>query len=121
MIATDVKSTRARQLAPGGPFAYLDVTDRDSLARLVLEHDVTHIVHLATLLSAIGEKSPALALRVNTLGIQNVLEVAVNAGASVRPLSPPLGKPGRASLFRDPSSAGAAMCPPESSVAFSFV
>lgn len=40
------------------------------MARLVLENGVTHVVHLATLLSAVGERNPALALKVNIHGCQ---------------------------------------------------
>lgn len=40
------------------------------MARLVLENGVTHVVHLATLLSAVGERNPALALKVNIHGVQ---------------------------------------------------
>lgn len=74
VVATDVKSSPAlREL---GPFAYLDVTDRATLSRLVVEHDINTIVHLASLLSAVGEKNPQLAIRVNAHGSENVLEVA---------------------------------------------
>ncbi|CAI5720263.1 unnamed protein product [Peronospora destructor] len=66
--------------APSGPrdsnFVYCNVEDRDSMARIVTEHGINMIVHMASLLSAVGEANPALALSVNTRGIQNVLELA---------------------------------------------
>lgn len=39
------------QMLDSGPWVYLDVTDKDSMARIAMEHGVTHVVHLATLLS----------------------------------------------------------------------
>jgi threonine 3-dehydrogenase len=82
VITSDVRSSKG--LTHSGPFTYCDVTDKDNLARIVLENGITHVIHLATLLSAIGEKSPQLALRVNTVGIQNVLDLAATNGLSVR-------------------------------------
>jgi threonine 3-dehydrogenase len=84
-IATDVRHSAGS--TSQGPFAYCDVTDKDNIARLVVEHRITHIMHLATLLSAVGERNPQLALRVNNLGIQNVLEVAAAHNVSVRLLT----------------------------------
>jgi UDP-glucose 4-epimerase len=81
VVTSDVRCSKG--LASNGPFIYCDVTDKDSLARIVLENGITHIIHLATLLSAIGEKSPQLALRVNTVGIQNVLGIAADNGLGV--------------------------------------
>lgn len=74
VVATDLHHAPA--LAAAGPFAYLDVTDASNLRRLVAEHNVNTIVHLASLLSAVGEKNPALAIQVNAHGSENVLEVA---------------------------------------------
>lgn len=88
VVATDVRNSGG--ISARGPFAYCDVTDRDSLSRLVVEHRITHVLHLASLLSAVGERNPQLALRVNMLGIQNVLEVAAQHRVSVcLSLSPP--------------------------------
>ena len=65
----------------------LDVTDVESLHRLVSEHETTLVVHLASLLSAVGELKPQLALRVNNKGLENVLEVArQRATITSRPL-----------------------------------
>jgi len=74
VIASDIKFNK--EISRSGPFVYSDVQDSDSMARIVLENGVTHIIHLASLLSAIGERNPQLALKVNMNGIQNALELA---------------------------------------------
>jgi len=74
VISSDVKVLGKR--ADIEPFVYCDVTQYDMLARIALEMGCTQIIHLASLLSAIGEKNPELAKKVNVLGTQNVLEVA---------------------------------------------
>lgn len=72
VVATDV-----RPLADvGGEFATLDVTDAGALDALVAKHSIDTVVHLASLLSAVGEKNPTLAMRVNRGGAEAVLEVA---------------------------------------------
>lgn len=99
VIASDIKSPRrhsgraATSHASHAPhhrgtnacngWVYCDVLDADTLTRVVLEQDIDTVVHLASLLSAIGEKNPLLALKVNTTGIQNVLEVGEKARLSL--------------------------------------
>ena len=75
VIASDVKMPKNYKF--GGSFVYCDVRDKQSLSRIVLENQVDCIVHLASILSAIGEKNPMLALSVNNDGIQNCLEIAM--------------------------------------------
>lgn len=82
VIASDIKTT-SRDFLDSGPFVYADVQDFDSLARIVLEHGIDYVIHLASILSAIGERNPQLALKINTQGIQNVLELARLHGLKV--------------------------------------
>jgi len=70
VIASDVKRPHSETLI------YCDVTQYDNVARVALESGCTHIIHLASLLSAIGEKNPEFARKVNTLGVHNVLDIA---------------------------------------------
>ena len=53
-----------------------DVQDRDRLSRVVREHGVRRIIHLAAALVAALERDPALGYRVNVLGGLNVFDVA---------------------------------------------
>lgn len=72
VVASDIKH-------PGGHiphFHNIDVLDSDALQRATLEEDVDTIVHLGAILSAVGEKHPNLALKVNGRGTENVLELA---------------------------------------------
>jgi nucleoside-diphosphate-sugar epimerase len=76
VVASDIRPFAAGSPAADGPFAMVDVMDGNALGRVVLEHRVDRVVHLASLLSAIGEQNPQLAMKLNTRGIENVLELA---------------------------------------------
>ena len=65
-----------------GPFETVDATDKDALRALVRSHDVGAIYHLATLLSADGERDPERAWRVNLGSLKNVLDLGVELGMS---------------------------------------
>jgi nucleoside-diphosphate-sugar epimerase len=98
-IGTDlVRALRARDganavvatdLAPAngewgeGPAEVLDVTDASRLAELVADHRVDTIYHLASLLSATGERKPHVAWEVNVNGLRHVLEAAREHGLRV--------------------------------------
>uniref|UniRef100_A0A0N4Z191 L-threonine 3-dehydrogenase, mitochondrial n=1 Tax=Parastrongyloides trichosuri TaxID=131310 RepID=A0A0N4Z191_PARTI len=58
------------------PFQYLNIIDKNSIEEAVVNNEIDTIIHFSALLSAIGEQNVPLALQVNGLGVQNVLEVA---------------------------------------------
>jgi nucleoside-diphosphate-sugar epimerase len=72
VLATDLRA--APEHLPEGPFASLDVTDAQAMRALWREHQPTQVYHLASLLSATGERKPQLAWDVNVGGLLNVLE-----------------------------------------------
>ncbi|VVC03690.1 L-arabinose 1-dehydrogenase (NAD(P)(+)) [Candidatus Burarchaeum australiense] len=59
-----------------GPHDFFDVTNKKALEDIVDKYDTDTIYHLASILSAAGEKNPQLAYFVNNTGTYNVLEVA---------------------------------------------
>ncbi len=62
------------------PYTHLheivDITEKDTIRHIVEKHEVDTIFHLASLLSAVGEKNPDQAWQVNTTGLKNVLDLA---------------------------------------------
>lgn len=72
VIATDIRENP--KLSATGTFELLDVLDRERVFHLVQSHGITHIFHLAALLSATGEERPELAWRLNMEGLINVLD-----------------------------------------------
>jgi nucleoside-diphosphate-sugar epimerase len=63
-----------------GPFVYLNVLDREQLAKAIVDENVNTIFHMASILSAVGELNPQLCYEVNMGGLYNVLEVARRYG-----------------------------------------
>ncbi|CAM9116983.1 unnamed protein product [Ectocarpus fasciculatus] len=73
VFATDVRKAPANMSK--GPFKFVDVLDSPALSKIVVEENITTIIHLAAILSATGEANPHLALKINNEGTQNVLEI----------------------------------------------
>ena len=66
-----------------GPNEQFDVMDIDALKKVIEKHDIKQIYQLASLLSAVGEKKPMLAWKVNMDGLVNVLRLAKEFKLSV--------------------------------------
>ena len=79
VVASDIREPSEAFISQG-PYEILDVTEKERLKRVVREHEIDTIFHLAAILSATGERNPQLAWHVNILGLHNVLEVARELG-----------------------------------------
>ncbi len=80
VVATGRKTAPSEELKESGPFYFINVTDRASVEVVVKKHDIDTIVHMAAILSAVGEKNPTLAWDVNMNGLYNILECAKDHG-----------------------------------------
>ncbi len=76
VIASDLIKKDVPAVIDGGCFEQLDVLDAGRLAAICSQHKIDTIIHLAAILSAVGEEKPQLAFNVNLSGLYNVLEVA---------------------------------------------
>jgi nucleoside-diphosphate-sugar epimerase len=81
VIATDIRRVDGNQVVENGLFDTLDVMDGEKMQKLVNDHHIDTIIHLAALLSATAEKKPLLAWNLNMGGLVNALEVARNSHA----------------------------------------
>jgi len=76
VVATGRKTAPSDELKNSGPFYFIDVSKRETLEEVVRKHDIDTIVHMAAILSAVGEQKPMLAWDVNVNGLLTVLECA---------------------------------------------
>jgi nucleoside-diphosphate-sugar epimerase len=76
VVAGINKTLPKGELAGTGPFQKVDTTNAEELAAVIRTYNIDTVYHLAAVLSAVGEKNPALAWNVGVNGLYNVLEVA---------------------------------------------
>ncbi len=76
VIASGHKTEPSPTLRDSGPFAFIDVTRRETVEEIVDRYNIDTVYHLAAILSATGEKNPHLAWNVNINGLYNILEIA---------------------------------------------
>jgi len=83
VVAVGHKRQPSETLRNSGPFEVADTSDKEQLTAIIEKHDVGIVYHLASLLSAVGEKNPQLAWKVNMEGLYNVLDLAREHGIQV--------------------------------------
>lgn len=77
VVVSDIQKKEGHEkLIESGPFEIIDVTDANQIYETVKKYNINTIVHLAALLSAVGEKNPEKCWDININGLRNVLEVA---------------------------------------------
>jgi nucleoside-diphosphate-sugar epimerase len=76
VVATGRKTPPSDALKNSGPFYFIDVAQRETLEEVVRKHDIDTIVHMAAILSAVGEQNPMRCWDVNINGTLVVLECA---------------------------------------------
>ena len=73
VIAADLRDSMP---GLGCHYEKLDVTDRDRYTDMVKSNNITYIVHLAAILSSLGEQKPELCYSVNVDGAKIALDLA---------------------------------------------
>ena len=74
VIATGRKTPLPDVIKNSGPVIYLDALERNRLSEVLYEYEIDTIFHMASILSATGEKMPQTAWDININGLINVLE-----------------------------------------------
>ena len=75
VYATDIRQA-PDEIVEVGPFYTLDVTDKESLIQFVKRFEITHIYHLAAMLSGNAEKQPLKAWEINMDSLIYILNLA---------------------------------------------
>ena len=76
VVATDLRDA-SEDFKRGGPYHILDIKDVDTFEDLIKQYNIDTIVHLAAILSGVGEQNPLLAWDVNMNGTFNVLNLGL--------------------------------------------
>ena len=74
VIATGRKTPLPDAIKNSGPVIYLDALEKNRLSEVLYEYEIDTIYHMASILSATGEKIPQTAWDININGLINVLE-----------------------------------------------
>jgi len=76
VVASDINREAGEKLGISGPFEYGDCTQYDVMKRIIQNHGIKTIYHLAAILSAVAENNPQLAWNVNINGLYIMLELS---------------------------------------------
>lgn len=83
VVCTNIFGAASEPWVNHGPSAYLDVSDRSSFFRAVMDNKITRIIHFAAMLSGRSELDPIGSINVNMRGVENALEAASAMKCSV--------------------------------------
>ena len=75
VVASDLLE-KCPPLLEGGPYAQLDILNREAVRSYIIENGIKQVYLLAALLSATAEKNPDFAWRLNMEGLFTILDLA---------------------------------------------
>jgi nucleoside-diphosphate-sugar epimerase len=75
VIASDVRE-ECPEILKNGPYAQLDILNREEVRKFIIYEKVDHVYLLAALLSATAEKNPDFAWKLNMEGLFTILDLA---------------------------------------------
>lgn len=76
VVACGRKTKPSEKLLNSGPFEYLDITNKETVEKIIKKYDIDTIYNMAAILSAVGEERPIVCWNVNINGMYNILELA---------------------------------------------
>ncbi|KAM8903604.1 L-threonine 3-dehydrogenase, mitochondrial-like isoform 2-T3 [Spinachia spinachia] len=82
VILSDIRKP-PRHVHHNGPFIFTDILDFKNLREIVVNNNISWLVHYSAVLSAVGENNVALAKEVNITGLHNILDIATEHGLRV--------------------------------------
>ncbi len=75
VVAADVKE-ECPAVISGGPYVQMDILDKETVRKYIIEESVNEVYLLAALLSATAEKHPDFAWKLNMEGLFTILDLA---------------------------------------------
>ncbi|XP_023117286.2 L-threonine 3-dehydrogenase, mitochondrial-like [Amphiprion ocellaris] len=82
VILSDIRKPPSH-IYHSGPFIFSDILDSKNLRELIVNNNISWLVHYSAVLSAVGENNVALAKEVNITGLHNILDIATEHGLRV--------------------------------------
>ena len=76
VLATGRKTKPSPTLRDSGPFEFIDITQKETVEKVIKDYDIDTIYNMAAILSAVGEERPIVCWNVNINGMYNILELA---------------------------------------------
>ena len=76
VVAGVHRTEPGEEVKSSGPMEKINAVNKDEIENVIKKHDIDTIFHLASILSAVGEKKPDLAWDVNMNSLKNVLDLA---------------------------------------------
>jgi len=76
VLATDIREPDF----DNSPFEFLDILNKNRISEIIEEYNISHIYHLAAILSANGERDPKITWNVNLNALLNILTISNDMG-----------------------------------------